>query len=174
VSVETTMGFTPAGGVPMGTRTGDIDPGVLVYLLRNQGVTVDALDAIVNKRSGLLGVSGTSGDMRDLLAREGTQRTAADAVDLYCYAVRKAIGALAAVLDGMDTLVFAGGVGENAPVVRSRVCAGMSHLGIALDPAANAESAGVISTHGSACAVRVVRTDEESIIARETSRLLGG
>lgn len=174
VSVDTTMGFTPAGGIPMATRTGDLDPGVLVHLLRTENTTAGALDDMINKRSGLLGVSGTSDDMRDLLAREGTHRAAADAVDLFCYSVRKAIGALAAVLAGIDTLVFSGGIGENAPVVRARVCAGLAHLGIAIDPAANAESAGVISVHGSACTVRVIRTDEEAILAREAAKLLGG
>jgi acetate kinase len=174
ISVDTTMGFTPAGGVPMGTRTGDLDPGVLVHLLRTEGATADALDDLVNRRSGLLGVSGTSGDMRDLLAREGAQRAAAEAVELYCYSIRKAVGALAAALEGIDTLVFAGGIGENSPVVRARVCAGLAHLGVAIDIAANAESASVISAHGSACAVRVVRTDEEAVIARETAKILGG
>lgn len=174
VSLDTTMGFTPTGGIPMRTRSGDLDPGVLVHILRTERMTADGLDELVNQRSGLLGVSGTSGDMRDLLAREATQRAAADAVDLFCYSARKAIGALAAVLGGIDALVFAGGIGENAPVVRARICAGLSHLGIAIDPAANAESASVISPHGSACAVRVIRTDEEAIIARETTSLLGG
>jgi acetate kinase len=122
-SIDTTMGFTPTGGIPMGTRTGDLDPGVLLYLLRSEKASAATLDELVNKHSGLLGVSGTSADMRDLLAREASDTAAADAVALFCHGVRKAVGALAATLDGLDTLVFAGGIGENAPVVRTHACA---------------------------------------------------
>jgi acetate kinase len=173
-SVDTTMGFTPTGGIPMGTRTGDLDPGVLLYLMRSENASAADLDELVNKRSGLLGVSGTSADMRDLLAREPNDAAAADAVALFCHATRRAIGALAATLDGMDTLVFAGGIGENAPPVRARVCAGLSHLGVALDPTRNDAGVDIVSVVGSACTVRVVRTDEEAVIARETTALLKG
>ena len=173
-SVDTTMGFTATGGIPMGTRTGDLDPGVLLYVMRTENASAAALDELVNKRSGLLGVSGSSADMRDLLDREASDPAAADAVALFCYGVRKAVGAMAAALDGMDTLVFAGGIGENATAVRERVCRGLSHLGVTLDPARNDVSADVVSTDSSACTVRVVQTDEEAVIARETSAVLKG
>jgi acetate kinase len=173
-SIDTTMGFTPTGGVPMATRTGDLDPGAIVYVMRSEGVRVDELDALVNRRSGMLGVSGTSGDMRDLLAREATDAAAADAVALFVHQVRKAVGALAATIDGLDTLVFSAGIGENAPAVRGRVCAGLAHLGVALDDARNAAGAPVISTDASRCTVRVIRTDEEAVIARHTRRIVEG
>jgi acetate kinase len=170
--VETTMGFTPSGGLVMGTRTGDIDPGVLVYLLRTEGLSAEGLDDLVNRRSGLLGVSGASSDMRDLLARRATDARAADAIELYCYQARKWVGALAAALGGLDTLVFSGGVGENAPEIRARICDGLAVLGIRLDPAGNGANAAVVSSPDGPCAVRVIKTDEELIIARTVVRLL--
>lgn len=173
-SVDTTMGFTATGGVPMGTRTGDLDPGVLLYVMRTEDASAEALDELVNKRSGLLGVSGTSADMRDLLSREAKEETAADAIALFCHAVRKAVGSMAASLDGMDTLVFTGGIGENAPVVRERVCRGLSHLGVTVDGKRNAANAPLVSVEGGRCAVRVVPTDEEAVIAREVTAILEG
>jgi len=173
-SVDTTMGFTPTGGIPMATRTGDLDPGVLLYLMRSGVASAADLDQLVNKRSGLLGVSGTSDDMQELLSRAATDPAAADAVALFCHGVRKAIGAMAATLDGVDTLVFAGGIGENAPTVRQRICQGLTHLGIVLDSPRNEAGKGVISTEASACTVRVVRTDEEAVIAGETATLVKG
>jgi acetate kinase len=173
-SVDTTMGFTATGGIPMGTRTGDLDPGVLLHVMRSENASAAALGDLVNKRSGLLGVSGTSADMRDLLAREEIDPAAADAVAMFCMGVRKAVGALAATLDGLDTLVFAAGIGENAPPVRARVCAGLSHLGVKVDRARNDMGADIVSTEASTCAVRVVRTDEEAVIARETAAVLRG
>jgi acetate kinase len=173
-SVDTTMGFTATGGIPMATRTGDLDPGVLLYVMRTEGATAAVLDELVNKRSGLLGVSGSSADMQELLAREATDAAAADAVALFCHGVRKAVGAMAATLDGLDTLVFTGGIGENAATIRERVGRGLSHLGMALDPARNDANAEVISTDASACIVRVIRTDEEAVIARETAAVLKG
>jgi len=170
--VDTTMGFTPNSGVLMGTRSGDLDAGLLIYLLRAEKLTVDELDAMLSKESGLLGVSGTSADMRDLLGGEATDGAAADAVGLYCHHVRKAIGALATTLDGLDTLVFTGGIGENAAVVRSRICEGLGHLGVRLDSERNGASAAVVSTDLSPVMVRVVRTDEERIIARDTLAVL--
>jgi acetate kinase len=166
--VDTTMGFTPTGGVMMGTRRGDLDPGVLVHFLRNEQMSAPALDELLNKRSGLLGVSGTTGDMADLLARGAADPNAAEAVALFCRTVKKAIGALAAVLGGVDTLVFAGGIGEHAAPVRARIAEGLGHLGIRLDEARNAASHRVISAEGGACTVRVIATDEESVIVRET------
>ena len=172
--VDTTMGFTPNSGVPMGTRSGDVDAGLAAYLLRAECLGAAQLDAMLSKESGLLGLSGVSGDMRDLLAREASDLACADAVALYCASVRKAIGALAATLDGLDTLVFAAGIGEGSPVIRARVCAGLSHLGAVLDEARNTASEPVISRDGSACMVRIVHTDEELVLARETLRLLEG
>ena len=170
--VDTTMSFTPNSGVPMATRAGDLDPGVLVYLARNEGLNADALDHLLSRDSGLLGVSETSADMRDLLQRATDDPRAADAVALFCWYVRKAIGALATTIGGIDTLVFAGGIGENAPPVRSRVTSGLEHLGVHVDLARNAAGAAVVSTDGSPCTVRVIRTDEESVIARETMGVL--
>jgi acetate kinase len=170
--IDTTMGFTPTGGVPMATRTGDLDPGVLVHLARTEAASPDALDELVNRRAGLLGVSGISGDMRDLLACEATDLAAGDAVALFVHQVRKAVGALAATIDGLDTLVFSAGIGENAPAVRARVCAGLGHLGVVLDEARNAAGAPVVSADASRCGVRVIHTDEEAVIARHTRRVL--
>ncbi len=171
-SVDTTMGFTPTSGVPMGTRSGDLDPGVLLYLLRSGGLTADAIDDLVNRRSGLLGVSGSSADVRVLLAAEATDARAAEALELYCYRVRQAVGALAATLGGLETLVFSGGIGENSAPVRARIAAHLGHLGVHLDSGRNARSESVVSSEGAPCTVRVIRTDEESVIARETVAVL--
>jgi acetate kinase len=171
-SVDTTMGFTPTSGIPMATRSGDLDPGVIVHLLRTEAMSIDALEELLNKRSGLLGVSDTSPDMRDLLAREATDARAAEAVALFCYQAKKAIGALAAALGGIDTLVFSGGIGEHSVPVRARICDGLEHLGVRLDPARNAAGAPLLSADGSPCEVRLIPTDEELIIARETLRAL--
>lgn len=170
--VDTTMAFSPNSGVPMGTRSGDLDPGVLVHLLRTERLSVDALDALLSKESGLLGVSGTSGDMRDLLAREPTDAAAADAVALFVHSVRKAIGALATTIGGLDTLVFSAGIGEHAAPIRARICSGLAHLGVVLDDTRNSAHAPVISADASTCTVRVIPTDEEAVIARETIRAL--
>jgi len=171
-SVDTSMGFTPTGGVPMGTRTGDLDPGVAWYMMQTEKLTPQQFNHLVNRESGLLGVSETSSDMRDLMGRQAGDVRAAEAVELFCYQTRKWIGAFAAVLGGLETLVFAGGIGENAAEVRARICSGLGFLGIALDPARNAASAAVISTEASPATVRVIRTDEELMIARAVRRLL--
>jgi acetate kinase len=170
--IDTTMGFTPTGGIPMGTRTGDLDPGVLVYLLRNEKLTVDQLDELVNHKAGLRGVSDSSSDVRDLLEREATDARAADALALFCYQVKKAIGSFAAALGGVDTLVFSGGIGEHAVPVRQRVCEGLEHLGLRLDAARNEAGADVISAEGSPAVIRVIPTDEEVVIVREVLRVL--
>lgn len=170
--VETTMGFTPTGGLVMGTRAGDLDPGVLLYLLRERGLDAAALDELVNRRAGLLGVSGVSADMRDLLAREAADPAAADAVALFCHQAKKFLGALAATLGGLDTLVFTGGVGEHAAPVRERVCAGLEFLGVRLDPARNRAHAPIVSRDGGPVTVRVMRSDEDLVIARHAGRLL--
>jgi len=171
--IDTTMGFTPTGGLVMGTRTGDLDPGVLVHLARTEKLSADRLDHLVNRESGLLGVSETTADMRELLTRQATDTRAADAVELFCYQGRKWVGALAAALDGIDTLVFAGGIGENVAEVRARICAGLGFLGLRLNEAANATNAAVISATDSRVAVRVIPTDEESMIARTVFGTVG-
>lgn len=172
-SVDTSMGFTPAAGLPMGTRPGDLDPGVAWYIIRDGHLTPKDFNRLINHESGLLGVSETSSDMRDLIERQASDVRAAEAVELFCYQTRKWIGAFAAVLGGLDTLVFAGGIGENTGEVRARVCRGLQFLGIELDDAPNAVNGPLISTAASRVAVRVIRTDEELMIAREVSRYLG-
>lgn len=172
-SIDTSMGLTPAAGVPMGTRSGDVDPGLFGYLARAEGLDAKQFDEMVNSQSGLLGVSEISSDMRDLLDRELQDVRAAEAVSLFCYQVKKWIGGFAAALHGLDTLVFAGGIGENAPAVRTRICDGLGFLGIELDEKANASNGGIISVAASPVAVRVLRTDEEQVIAERTFRALG-
>jgi acetate kinase len=170
--VDTSMGFTPASGVPMSTRSGDLDPGLVWYLAQTAQMTAAQFHHMVNHQSGLLGVSETSSDLRDLLVREADDVRSAEAVALFCYQVKKFIGALAAALGGLDTLVFAGGIGENAAVIRARVCADLGFLGIELDEAKNAGHAPVISADGSRTVVRVIRTDEEMTIAQAVGRIL--
>jgi acetate kinase len=171
-SIDTTMGFTPTGGLVMGTRAGDLDPGILVYLLAQRGYDAHALERLVNHESGLLALSGTTSDMRALLDRRASDERAALAVDVFCYQARKWIGALAAALGGIETLVFTGGIGERAPEVRREICLGLEHLGVALDDAKNAAHGAIISTDASPCVVRVVATDEEHMIAHHVRRIL--
>ena len=171
-SVDTSMGFTPASGLVMGTRIGDLDPGLAYYLARTERMSAPRLHRMVNQESGLLGVSGTSADMRDLLAIESSDPRAADAIELFCYHARKWIGAYAAALGGLDTLVFAGGIGENAPIVRARICRGLDFLGITLDTRRNARNASLVSRNDAAVTVRVIRTNEELMIARSVVRTL--
>jgi acetate kinase len=170
--VDTSMSFTPAAGVPMSTRSGDLDPGLVWYLARTEKMDAKQFNEMVNFQSGLLGVSETSSDMRDLLQCEGQDVRAAEAVALFCYQLRKWIGAFAAALGGLDTLVFAGGIGENAPIVRARICAGLGFLGIEVDEKRNAANEGVISAAAGRVAVRVIPTDEELTIARSVCRVL--
>jgi len=171
-SIDTTMGFTPAGGLVMSTRSGDLDPGVLVYLLKNRGMDAAAINRMVNKESGLLGVSGLSSDMQDLLLKEGANPRAAAAVELFCYQAKKFLGALTAVLGGLDTLIFTGGIGENSPVMRERICRNMEFFGIRLDARRNTANDTVISEDGGAVVVRVMKTNEELMIARHTYGLI--
>ena len=171
--VDTSMCFTPTAGVPMSTRSGDLDPGLVWYLARTEGLDARRFNEIVNFQSGLLGVSGTSSDMRDLLDRETQDVRAAEAVALFCYQVKKWIGGLAAALGGLDTLVFAGGIGENSPDIRARICEGLGFLGIGLNASRNAEGAAVISAEASRATVRVIHTDEEVMIARSVCCTLG-
>jgi acetate kinase len=170
--LDTTMGFTPTGGVMMGTRSGDLDPGVLLHLMHAKGYDVRQIEHLVNHQAGLLGVSGLSPDMQTLLEQCECEPHAAQAVELFCYQIRKHIGALTAVLGGLDTLVFTGGIGERAAPVRREVCRGLAYLGIDLDPQRNAVHADVISTPRSACMVRVIPTNEDLMIARHTRTVL--
>ncbi len=172
-SIDTSMGFTPASGLVMSTRSGDLDPGLMSYLEQTDGMDAARFQTMINHESGLLGVSESSSDVRDLLALERDDERAAEAVALFCYQAKKWIGSFAAALGGLDTLVFAGGIGENSATIRERICEGLQFLGIELDAALNMGNAAVISTDAARVAVRVIRTDEESVIAVLTSHLLG-
>ena len=171
-SIDTSMGFTPTAGLPMSTRSGDLDPGLAAYLERSEQLSASEFFALASHESGLLGVSETSADMRDLLNLEVSDVRAAEAVALFCYQAKKCVGAYAAAMSGLDTLVFSGGIGENGQAVRARICEGLGFLGIELDAMRNAAHAEVISTDTSRVTVRVIRTDEESMIARSVSRVL--
>jgi acetate kinase len=169
--VDTSMGFTPAAGLVMGTRSGDLDPGLAAFFALSESMSAAQFQTMVNEESGLIGLSETSADVRDLLERESTDSRAREAIAIFCYQAKKWIGAYTAALGGLDTLVFAGGIGENAAAVRRRICDGLQCIGIELDESRNAEHAARIST--GRVAVRVIRTDEESVIADLTARCLG-
>jgi acetate kinase len=169
---DTTMGFSALGGLMMGTRCGDLDPGVLLYLMDEKGYDARQLEGLLNQRSGLIGVSGISSDMKTLLDQRTSEPHAAQAIELFCYTARKYIGSLSAILDGLDTLVFTGGIGERAARVRWMICHGLDYLGIRLDPMNNNTNAGIISTNNSPCTVRVIPTNEDLMIARHTQVLL--
>ena len=171
-SIDTSMGFTPAAGVPMSTRAGDLDPGLVLYLAQTEGMDAKSFHRMVNEESGLLGISEISSDLRDLLDREASDVRAAEAVAVFCYGVRKCIGAFSAALGGLDTLVFSGGIGENSAVIRERICGDLGFLGIELDPRRNEDSAPIISTSGSRVAVRVIATDEEAVIVGAVAAIL--
>jgi acetate kinase len=168
-AIDTTMGLTPTGGIMMGTRSGDLDPGALIFLARRHGLSPDDLERICERESGLLAVGGAS-DMRALIERSATSARAALAVSMFAYEVRKAIGAFAAALGGLDLLVFTGGIGEHAAEVRAEACRGLEVVGVELDPDANAEGADPISRPASRCLVRVIPTDEDVMIARHSWR----
>jgi acetate kinase len=172
LSIDTSMSFTPTGGIPMSTRSGDLDPSVLCFLMRSERLDAAGLQRLVSHESGLEGLSETSSDVRDLLEREPTDVRAAEALALFCYQIRKCIGAYAAALGGLDTLVFAGGIGENAAAIRERCCADLGFLGLELDAGRNAARAPIISSHSSRVTVRIIHTDEAAVIARDTVRLL--
>ena len=172
-ALDTTMGFTPASGFPMSRRSGDLDPGIVSYLARTEGMTVERFHKMVNAESGLLGVSELSSDMRDLLTQERSDPRAAEAVALFCYQAGKVIGALAAVLGGIDSLVFSAGIGEHSPAIRARICSGLEFLGIDINEPANETNQPVISSEESRVKVRVIPTDEEREIAEAVARLLG-
>lgn len=170
--LDTTMGLTPTGGIPMATRSGDLDPGVLIHLVRERHHDVDGLERMVNRKSGLLGVSGTSADMKTLLDARESDARAALAVAMFCARVRSSVGALTATLGGLDLLVFTGGIGEKAVQVRAEVCSGLAHLGVLLDTERNLAGEPVISSREGTVEVRVVHTREEQMIARHVARLL--
>lgn len=173
-SIDTSMGFTPASGLVMATRSGDLDPGLISYLARTESMNASRFNELVNHDSGLLGISETSSDMQKLLETEGGDPRASEAIELFCYQTKKWIGAYAAALGGLDTLVFSGGIGENAPSVRARICAGLNFLGVTLDEHRNLANQDVISSSSAARPkVRVIRTDEEWMIATLVYNLLG-
>ena len=171
-SIETTMGFSPAGGLVMSTRTGDLDPGVILFLLQQNKMTPRAIKEMVNRQSGLLGVSGSTDDMRELLKAEEVDDSAKQAVELFCYQARKNIGALSIVLGGLDTLVFTGGIGEHSSVIRSRICTGIEFLGIRVDEKKNSTHSAIISPESGEVDIRIIKTNEELMIARHTMRIL--
>jgi acetate kinase len=170
--IDTSMGFTPTGGLVMGTRSGDLDPGALIYLLENRHLAVADLSRLVTKQSGLLGISGTTADMRDLVARRAADERAAAAVELFCYQAKKFLAAYAGALGGLDTVVFTGGIGQHAPEIREQICQNLEFMGLRLDAERNAASRPVISASGSSVVVRVIATDEDQMIARHTQSLL--
>jgi acetate kinase len=175
-SIDTSMSFTPASGMMMSTRSGDLDPRLVNFLAKTGEMSPAQFDHLANHESGLLGISGTGSDMRDLLDLldlEKPDDRAAKAVELFCYQAKKLIGSFAAALGGLDALVFSGGIGENAPVIRERICEGLGFLGVELDSSRNAKSEGLISPDARQVAVRVIRTDEELMIARSVGRVLG-
>jgi acetate kinase len=171
--VDTSMGFTPAGGIMMGTRCGDIDPGIAWHLMENKKMNADRFNQLINHESGLLGVSGLSADMKELLENEQENVDAARAVALFCYIARKWIGAFTAVLGGLDTLVFTGGIGENAPLIRQRICDGLKFLELEMDEEKNNTGQWLISSPKSAIQVFVIRTDEERVIAEHVKQICG-
>jgi acetate kinase len=173
MSIDTSMGFTPAAGLVMSTRTGDLDPGLVSFLAHTEQMTAPQFHQMINHESGLLGVSEISADMRDLLAHEADDVRAAEAVALFCYQAKKWVGAFAAALGGLDTLVFSAGIGERSASIRARICQGLGFLGIDLHDERNAAHAAVVSADGSRVTVRVIPTNEELMIARSVSRVLG-
>src|SRR5271154_2968105 len=173
ISMHTSMGFTPLEGLVMSARSGDLDPGLLLYLLAQKKMSAKAAATLLNKQSGLLGVSGITGDMRTLLEKAAQDPHAAEAIDLFCYRAKKYVGAYAAALGGLDTLVFTGGIGERAPAIRARICSGLEFLGIEIDAAHNHANAPVISTTGSRVNVRVIQTNEDLMIVQHVVAVLG-
>ena len=171
-SIETTMGFSPAGGLVMSTRTGDLDPGVILFLLQHSNMTPQAIKEMLNRQSGLLGVSGSTDDMQELLNRERIDDSAKQAIELFCYHARKHIGALSVVLGGLDILVFTGGIGYHSSIIRSRICTGLEFLGIRIDKSSNTTQASVISQKRAQVEIRTIKTNEELMIARHTMNIL--
>lgn len=171
-SIDTTMSMTPVSGVPMSTRSGDLDPGLLLYLARTQGYDIEHLNHMANFESGLLGISETTPDMKKLLDIELQDQRAKEAIEIFCYQIRKSIGGLTAALNGLNTLVFTGGIGEKAPKIRQRVCDGLGHLGVIVDTERNQAGARLISANDSQVGVHVIHTDEATTIAHETFEII--
>lgn len=171
-SIDTSMCFTPASGIPMGTRSGDLDPGILSYLAQSEGYDVPRIHAMVNFESGLLGMSETSSNVHELLEREESDSRAREALDVFCYQVKKSIGAYAAAMGGIDMLVFTGGIGERASQIRSRICKNLEFLGIVLDDQKNTASESVISSESGKVQIRIVHVNEERMLAKQTSEVL--
>jgi acetate kinase len=171
-SIDTSMSFTPTSGLVMSTRSGDLDPGLFGYLSKTTNMTLKQFYSMVNHESGLLGISETSPDIRDLLELESTDLRAAEAIAIFCYQAKKMIGAYAAALGGLDTLVFSGGIGENSPVIRERICQGLNFLGISIEAESNASNAKLISTHESQVKIHVIHSDEELVIAQYVKHLI--
>jgi acetate kinase len=170
--IDTTMSFTPIAGLVMASRPGDLDPGLITYLMRSQNYSPREMETFLAEKCGLLGISETSGDMRDLLARRSTDPRAADAVDLFCYSAKKYIAAFAGALGGLDTLIFSGGIGEHAPPARAQICAGLEFLGVSIDPVANDTNRDILSLASSRVIIRRIETDEEIIIAQAVQRIV--
>jgi acetate kinase len=170
-SIETTMGFSTLSGLPMGTRCGDLDPGIVLYLLTEKRMRIKQVQQLLYEESGLLGLSGLSSSMEDLLGQL-SEPAAVEAVEFYCYQARRHLAALTATLGGLDRLVFTGGVGANAPLIRTKICAGLDYLGIVIDPKRNADGERVISNETSGVAVEAFATDEELMIAQHVRHLL--
>jgi acetate kinase len=170
--IDTTMAFTPTSGLVMGTRPGDVDPGLLVYLMKEKRCSIEEMDTFISSKCGLLGLSETSSDMRDLLAKRETDSRAAEAVQLFCYQAKKHLCAMISTLGGLDTIVFAGGIGERSPEVRARICCGLEFLGVKLDVSKNASGCDLISEESSRVGVRIISTDEEIVIARTACSML--
>ncbi|HEX7633104.1 MAG TPA: acetate/propionate family kinase [Candidatus Saccharimonadales bacterium] len=170
--IDTTMSMTPVSGIAMSTRAGDLDPGLALYFARTQGYDAERFNHMVNFESGLLGISETTADMKKLLEIEGDNERAKDAVDMFCYQTKKSVGSFAAALGGLNTLVFTGGIGENAPRVRARICEGLDFLGITIDDTRNQQGNRLISADGSQVGVHVIHTDEAVTMARETAELI--
>ncbi len=164
--LDTTMAFTPTAGLIMGTRPGDMDPGLLIYLMRSENMSAQQADEFINQQCGVLGIAQSTSDMRELSARRSTDPRAAEALESFCYSAKKWIGALAAAMGGLDTLVFSAGIGEHAPDIRQEICTGLEFLGARLDPDRNLQNAPVISAGNSPLTIRVIPTDEEIMMAR--------
>jgi acetate kinase len=173
-SIDTTMGFSPAGGLMMSSRSGDIDPGIITWLLEQGEMNASELSHLFNQRSGIKAIAGSDHPMEELLKRKETDLHAAQAIRMFCYQVKKYIGAMAAAMGGLDILVYTGGIGENEPVIREYICAGLEFLGIMIDKKANEGSAQEINADNKTVSVRVIHTDEEFIIAKELFRFLPG
>ncbi len=171
--VDTTMSFTPASGIPMSTRSGDLDPGVLAFLHRQSGMTIAEFNRMVNFESGLLGISGLSADMEELINESDKNKSASEAVDVFCYQARKAIGGLSATLGGLDSLIFAGGIGENEPLIRAKICDGLDYLGITIDEHRNSNHEFLISGEQSGVGVHVMHSNEAKVIAAHTNQVMG-